>query len=270
MLCITLLLAGASAHASDVSVTPAELSPGDLFILKVKSQDNTPVDASIFDRKIYLYPDGDYLMGLVPVDIDVKPDMYKLHIRRGTETLAAHITVRIRDVRTINLTLPEGKVTLSPEDQKRVEEEHVLQTALWSKTTEPAWEGRFISPLNTEVSTEFGVKRIMNKKKTSIHRGTDFRGKAGTPVQAVNSGTVVLSRDLFYGGNTLVIDHGMGLYSVYMHLSKFNAAEGERVEKGRVVGFVGSSGRATGPHLHMSVKLNGVSVDPEALFRLAL
>jgi murein DD-endopeptidase MepM/ murein hydrolase activator NlpD len=110
----------------------------------------------------------------------------------------------------------------------------------------------------------------MNKKKTSVHRGTDFRGKTGTPVRALNSGTVVLSEDLFYGGNTLIIDHGMGLYSVYMHLSKFNTKKGEKVSKGDLVGFVGSSGRATGPHLHLSVKLNGISVNPESLFKLAL
>jgi murein DD-endopeptidase MepM/ murein hydrolase activator NlpD len=81
---------------------------------------------------------------------------------------------------------------------------------------------------------------------------------------------VVLSKDLFYGGNTLIVDHGTGLYSVYMHLSRFNAKEGSSVEKGQTVGFVGSSGRATGPHLHLSVKLNGFSVNPESLFKLEL
>ena len=98
----------------------------------------------------------------------------------------------------------------------------------------------------------------------------DFRGKTGAPVKAVNSGTVVLSQDLFYGGNTLVVDHGMGLYSVYMHMSGFNAKNGDKVLKEQVVGFVGSSGRATGPHLHLSVKLNGLSVNPESLFKLEL
>ena len=129
----------------------------------------------------------------------------------------------------------------------------------------------FTRPIpDTEISTEFGVKRIMNKKKTSVHRGMDFRGATGTPVKALNAGKVVLADDLFYGGNTLIIDHGMGLYSVYMHLSKINVAHGSRVGKGQLVGLVGSSGRATGPHLHLSVKLNGISVNPESLFKLKL
>ena len=98
----------------------------------------------------------------------------------------------------------------------------------------------------------------------------DFRGREGTPVKALNSGTVVFNKDLFYGGNTLIVDHGMGLYSVYMHLSKFTASKGEKVTKGQTVGLVGMSGRATGPHLHLSVKLQGVSVNPESLFKLEL
>ena len=98
----------------------------------------------------------------------------------------------------------------------------------------------------------------------------DFRGKEGTPIQSLNAGTVVLNQDLFYGGNTLIVDHGMGLYSIYMHLSEFKTAKGDRVNKGQTVGLVGMSGRATGPHLHLSLKLNGVGVNPESLFNLEL
>ena len=127
-----------------------------------------------------------------------------------------------------------------------------------------------MSPTGTPVSTEFGLNRIMNKKRNSVHTGTDFRGKTGAPVRSINSGTVVLAGDFFFGGNTVVVDHGMGLYSIYMHLSKFNVVKGDKVSKEQTVGLVGSTGRVTGPHLHMSVKLNGVSVNPESLFRLKL
>jgi murein DD-endopeptidase MepM/ murein hydrolase activator NlpD len=136
------------------------------------------------------------------------------------------------------------------------------------QNTEKTWNRNFIAPTDTELSEVFGVKRIMNEKKTSIHRGVDYRGKKGTPVRAINAGTVALNDDLFFGGLTLVVDHGMGLYSIYMHLSKFNVSAGDKVDKGKVVGFIGSSGRSTGPHLHMSVKLGGVSVNPESFFKL--
>ncbi|MBI4825143.1 MAG: M23 family metallopeptidase [Nitrospirae bacterium] len=167
------------------------------------------------------------------------------------------------------MTLPEEKVTLSPEDSLRVEKEFLMQEEIWKSANEKIWDGGFVSPTDTAVSEKFGVTRIMNEKKASVHKGIDLKAGSGASVKAINSGKVVLNEDLFYGGNTLIIDHGMGLFSVYMHLSKFNVKNGDEVAKGDVIGFAGMTGRATGPHLHMSVKLQGVSVNPEALMKLA-
>jgi murein DD-endopeptidase MepM/ murein hydrolase activator NlpD len=259
------------AYALSVEVTPQKVKPGDVFLIKVKSSGSSPIQAELLDRNIDLDPaENDYHIALVPLDIKTRPGTHKIHIHRGKEVFKTAVHVTSPEFRTIKLTLPESKVTLSPEDQKRTEKEYILQKKIWDTSTSRAWQGQFIYPTDTEISTEFGVRRIMNEKKTSVHRGMDFRGKTGTPVKALNSGTVVLSKDLFYGGNTLIVDHGTGLYSVYMHLSRFNAKEGSSVEKGQTVGFVGSSGRATGPHLHLSVKLNGFSVNPESLFKLEL
>jgi murein DD-endopeptidase MepM/ murein hydrolase activator NlpD len=136
--------------------------------------------------------------------------------------------------------------------------------------TDRVWDGEFIQPLDNEVSTVFGVKRIMNKKKTSLHRGVDFRGKSGEPVRAFNRGRVVLADELFYGGNTVILDHGQGIYSIYMHLSKFNVKVNDILEKGTVVGRVGSSGRATGPHLHFGVKIRSINTNPLSFLELGL
>ena len=159
---------------------------------------------------------------------------------------------------------------MSAEDQTRVEEEYLLQQNLWEIVTDMSWNGGFIMPTDTPVSEKFGVIRIFNEKKNSVHRGIDLKGKTGTPVRAINSGKVVLRKKLFYGGDTLVLDHGMGLLSVYMHLSEYKVPEGAMVQKGEIVGLVGMTGRATGPHLHMSVKLQGVSVNPLSLIGLDL
>jgi murein DD-endopeptidase MepM/ murein hydrolase activator NlpD len=132
------------------------------------------------------------------------------------------------------------------------------------------WEGKFIAPLENEISTVFGTKRVMNEKWTSVHRGMDIRGKEGEQVRASNSGKVVLSEELFYGGNTLVLDHGQGIFSVYMHLSGFNVKSGDIVSKGDAIGLVGSSGRSTGPHLHFGVKVVGINVNPVSLMKLEL
>jgi murein DD-endopeptidase MepM/ murein hydrolase activator NlpD len=264
------LILSQAGYAFDVELTPEELIPGDVFILKVRT-DEAPVEAEFKGDKIDFYPASDErFIALVPVDIGTPPKKYNVTVKHGGEEKTVSVNVKAHEFRTIKLTLPEGKVTLSPDNQKRAANEAVLLKKIWPQRTEKKWNGRFISPTGTETSTEFGVKRIMNEKKTSVHRGMDFRGKKGTPVRAINDGTVVLTDDLFFGGNTLVVDHGMGLYSIYMHLSRFNAEKGEKVSAEKVIGFIGSSGRATGPHLHMSVKLGGISVNPESLFKIGL
>ncbi len=266
-----LLLWCTGSYAFEFRVTPEEIRPGDIFLLTIQSGHPETVEAEFLKKNILFSRSGtDELIALVPVDVNTRPGKYTISVHDQENKQSASVTVKPYAFKSIKLTLPKGKVTLSPESQKRVEKEYILQKNIWKKKTDRAWQGQFVVPLDTEVSTEFGVKRIMNEKKTSVHRGMDFRGKTGTPVKAVNEGTVVLSADLFYGGNTLVVDHGMGLYSVYMHLSGFNVAHGNKVEKGQIVAFVGSSGRATGPHLHLSIKLDGTSVNPDSLFKLQL
>jgi murein DD-endopeptidase MepM/ murein hydrolase activator NlpD len=265
------LLISIPSYAFDVEVIPKEVIPGDVFFLKIQTDKPYPVKAEFSGSKIIFHTtNDDYLIALVPVDINTSPKKYTVLITHGEERQTAEINIKPHKFKTIKLTLPEGKVTLSPANQKRAAREAELLKSIWPQSTLKVWNGRFTKPTDTEISTVFGVKRIMNEKKTSVHRGMDFRGKSGTPARAINSGTVVLTDNLFFGGNTLIVDHGMGLYSVYMHLSKFNVSRGDKISKEQVIGFVGSSGRATGPHLHMTVKLQGVSVNPESLFKLEL
>lgn len=271
LIAVFFLITSADAYAFSVQVQPEEVHPGDIFLLKINSGESASAQAEFLNGPINFHSiDNGMLIAFVPVDINTAPKKYKIGITRGTDRFTTDIRVIPREFKTIHLNVSEEKVTLSPENQRRVDKEYALQNKIWGQQTSIAWHGHFSRPTESETSTEYGVKRIFNKKRTSIHRGMDFRGKTGAPVKAINSGTVVLSRELFYGGNTLVIDHGMGLYSVYMHMSEFMVEEGDNVTKEQVVGFVGSSGRATGPHLHLSVKLNGLSVNPESLFRIKL
>lgn len=261
------LLFTLSGFALEADIMPGEVNPGDVFLLTVSA----PAEAEFQGKPVRFYRlSEDHQIALVPVDIDTPPKKYTVTVRHGEEARTVQLTVRPHSFKTVKLTLPEGKVSLSPEDQQRAIREAELLSGIWPVNTSKIWNRGFLSPTDTEISELFGVKRIMNEKRTSVHRGMDFRGKAGTPVKAINAGTVVLTDDLFYGGNTLIVDHGMGLYSVYMHLSEFKAEKGAQVSKGQLVGLIGSSGRATGPHLHMSVKLNGVSINPQSLFNLNL
>ncbi len=268
---ILAILFASNLHAFEIKIQPEEVAPGDLFVVEIPAKGNESAEIEFLKKTYALYPvPSNKLAALIPVDINTNPRNYTVTCNCGKEKQTATLTVKEHEFKTIKLTLPKGKVSLSPENQKRANKEAVIQNNIWSQNSSKVWAGNFIAPLNTEISTLFGVKRIMNEKKTSVHRGMDFRGKTGTPVKAINMGTAVLSKDLFFGGNTLIVDHGMGLFSVYMHLSKINVSNGEKVLKGDVVGLVGMSGRATGPHLHLSVKLKGVSINPDALFKLKL
>jgi murein DD-endopeptidase MepM/ murein hydrolase activator NlpD len=116
----------------------------------------------------------------------------------------------------------------------------------------------------------FGVERVFNGTVESTHQGLDFRVPGGTSVGAVNSGRIILAQPLFFEGNCVVIDHGQGLLTLYLHLSKFSVKEGEEVRKGQEIGLSGGTGRATGPHLHLAVRWQGVYLNPQVLLKLTL
>jgi murein DD-endopeptidase MepM/ murein hydrolase activator NlpD len=166
----------------------------------------------------------------------------------------------------------EGKFTEpNPEQQKQIEEgQQIKKDYLNRITPDREWSGSFTAPAEAGISDVFGSERIFNGKTSSPHLGLDFRVPSGTPVAAMNDGTVLLARPLYFEGNFVVIDHGQGLLTMYMHLSEFKVKEGDQVKRGQVIGLSGGTGRATGPHLHVGVRWQGISLDPEGLMRLRL
>jgi murein DD-endopeptidase MepM/ murein hydrolase activator NlpD len=166
----------------------------------------------------------------------------------------------------------EGKFTEpSPEQEKQIEEGvQVKKDYLNRVTPDREWSGKFTAPADAEISDVFGAQRVFNGKTQSTHFGLDFRVPSGTPVEAMNDGTVLLARPLYFEGNFVVLDHGQGLLTMYMHLSEFKVKEGDKVKGGQEIGLSGGTGRATGPHLHVGVRWQGTSLDPAALMRLRL
>ncbi|MBI5408255.1 MAG: M23 family metallopeptidase [Nitrospirae bacterium] len=259
-----------------VEIQPKEVLPGDVFLLKVYTDKNPSANpgspqAEFAGREMAFFQTADnHFIALIPVDIETPPKKYPITIASGEEARTVYLRVKRYKFPTQRITLPEEKVILSPEDLKRAGKEAGLMKSVLSQITMREWDGRFAVPTGTAISEVFGVKRVMNGKKTSVHCGIDYKGQTGTPVRAVNSGKVVLREELFFGGNTVVIDHGTGLFSVYMHLSGFHVAKDEKVSKGQMIGLVGMSGRATGPHLHFGFNLQGVKVNPLSIFKLEL
>jgi murein DD-endopeptidase MepM/ murein hydrolase activator NlpD len=254
----------------NVKLVPEKIFPGDAFLVEIKSV-NVPL-GKFDDVPLKFYPVSDGLyQAIFSVDVEMKPGNHAIYLVTNERSIKHTFTVHKKKFSVKSLTLRSDKVFLSPENQARVNEENEKLSTLWNRITKPMWEGNFTPPVNnTSISSPFGVMRIINQKENSRHRGVDYRAPKGKPIKAINSGVVVLTEEHFYGGNTVMINHGGGIYSIYLHLSEFKVKEGQRVNKNDVIGLVGATGRATGPHLHLSVKIGGRSVNPESLFVLPL
>ncbi|PLY07577.1 MAG: M23 family peptidase [Arcobacter sp.] len=167
------------------------------------------------------------------------------------------------------INVPKGKVSLSQKDKLRTKKEYSNAIKIYNTINKELYfDEKFIYPLATKITSDFGKKRVYNGIFKSYHSGTDFKAAVGTPIKASNNGIVVISGNRFYAGNSIVIDHGQGIYSCYFHLSKMNYKTGDFVKKGEIVGLSGSTGRVTGPHLHFSFRVHGMQVDPLQLINL--
>lgn len=166
----------------------------------------------------------------------------------------------------------EGKFTEpTPEQQKQIQDAQEIKKEYLNRVTpKREWSGQFTAPVNAAISDVFGSQRVFNGKTSSPHLGLDFRVPSGTPIAALNDGTVILARPLYFEGNFVVLDHGQGLLTLYLHLSEFKVHEGDQVKRGQEIGLSGGTGRATGPHLHVAVRWQGTYLDPARLLEMTL
>jgi murein DD-endopeptidase MepM/ murein hydrolase activator NlpD len=166
----------------------------------------------------------------------------------------------------------EGKFTEpTPEQQKQIQDAQEIKKEYLNRVTpRREWSGQFTAPVDAAISDVFGSQRVFNGKTSSPHLGLDFRVPSGTPIAALNDGTVILARPLYFEGNFVVLDHGQGLLTLYLHLSEFKVHEGDQVKRGQEIGLSGGTGRATGPHLHVAVRWQGTYLDPARLLTLRL
>src|SRR5664279_975748 len=263
---------------SAFSVQPQMLVNGSVCLLSVHVAGNPrTVSAKWMDHELTFSPGprGTWL-ALAGVPFETKPGAYDLALEAvmedgRNEHLTRPVTIHAAEYKTSRLTVSQKYVTPDPETLKRIESEKEIKKAAFAhEVPSPEWTGNFVAPVPSEISETFGTSRTFNGKLASVHRGDDFRAPTGTPVHASNAGEVVLARELFYEGNCVVIDHGLGFMTMYMHLSKFDVQEGDKVEKGQTIALSGGTGRVTGPHLHMSVRWSGEYLDPGKLLALKL
>jgi murein DD-endopeptidase MepM/ murein hydrolase activator NlpD len=281
-----LLPAGATAKVANTCTPGTTLhlsapmsSQGGLILIEVKSTKPLgEVHGEWSGRPVPFWADlasETQRKGLLGVDLEKAPGEYELKVTGQTasgEKISCSAQVAVRKGRFATESLQVGKqfVEPSPEQVKRADEEgQKLREIFDRETPERLWDGRFRIPLDgVTAGTNFGKRRILNGVPRSPHTGVDLPGATGTQVHAAQRGKVVLAEELFFAGNAVVVDHGLGIYTFYAHLSEISVKVGDAVETGDVLGKVGATGRVTGPHLHWGLTVEKARVNPLLLVKL--
>ncbi len=268
------LRAQAPLHdALRIEAAARALQPGELVVLTIAAATTTtgtPVVHAL-GRRVPIVPDGDRRWrALVGIDLTVKPGAYSASatIRDGDTTLTARhsLPIAAKTFETRTLRVNPAFVEPPASEHARIQREAAKLRQLWTMSASSAqWSGAFLRPVPDPANSRFGSRSIFNGRLRSPHTGADFSSAAGTPVKAPNAGLVVLAESLYFSGNTVVIDHGLGLFSLFAHLSSLDVREGVPVEAGATVGRVGATGRVTGPHLHWAMRVGSARIDPLSL-----
>jgi murein DD-endopeptidase MepM/ murein hydrolase activator NlpD len=276
--------APAVAHCTggvELTLSAPQASQGSLILAQVRGAKSLrEVSGKWNERNVYFW-EGSTSGGtrrdthnhvkeaLLGVDLEKAPGDYELSVSATTENgdhaeCTATLPVRAGKFATETLTVQQQFVEPNEQQaQRAAAEQEKLRQIFDHITPEKLWHGPFRLPLNGGVrGTNFGKRRILNGQPRSPHTGADFPAATGTPIHATQSGRVVLAEELYFSGNTVIVDHGLGIYSLYAHLSATDVAVGDAVKAAAVIGKVGATGRVTGPHLHWGMTVNKARVNP--------
>jgi murein DD-endopeptidase MepM/ murein hydrolase activator NlpD len=280
LMALALPCSAASKAASwVVQVQPTQIVNGSPLLIEV-----TPplalksLSGSWLGHEVYFSAEskGRGWYGLAGVPLDEKPGKYALQLngvsgKGQTVSFERKLTVAKAKYKQIQVTVATKFTEPSPADLQQIAADKATKTKVFEGgTPDREWSGDFEAPVKASISDVFGTARTFNGQTQSEHQGLDFAVPQGTPVDAVNSGTVILAQPLFFEGNCVMIDHGQGWITIYMHLSKLEVKPADKVERGQQIGLSGGTGRATGPHLHLAARWDGIYVDPQALLALKM
>jgi murein DD-endopeptidase MepM/ murein hydrolase activator NlpD len=280
LLLLTLLTPFAASSPGQAGLTVTIGPPGRLpqqgAVVRIdvrSTQRLARLEATAFERSIafVVAANGRSATGLLGLAADTAPGSHPITLRGETTTgepveMTAEVVVAKARFRSQQLRVDPRFVQPPADALPRIEKERAhLAELSHAIDRERPWQAPFGKPLATPVTEPYGVRRTFNGELASQHRGVDLKGAMGAPIAAPGAGRVVLAGDLYYTGNTVVIDHGYGVQSLLAHMSKIDVTEGQIVERGETVGEVGATGRVTGPHLHWSAWVDGVSIDPLSL-----
>lgn len=253
-------------------VSAGSATQGSLLLAEISGVNaGEEINAEWGDRSVPLWREGSgskTLHALLGVDLEKAPGSYEWKLSWtgvGGNSMVCSVPIAVRAGKfpTERLKVEKQYVQPDPEQMKRVEEDQKKMKAVYETVTpEVLWRGKFVLPLKgATTGGNFGRRRVLNGESRSPHTGVDFPAATGTPVFAAQAGKVVIAEDLFYSGNTVVIDHGFGIYTLYAHLSEIEVKSGNAVEASAEIGKVGATGRVTGPHLHWGLTIDHARVN---------
>ena len=263
--------------AAVISLTPSLVVAGSPELIRINSPGATTIDGEWLGRKLAFFPSQDRRswIALCGVDVEAPAGFSSMritaHTKDGPVDLSQTIEIHPAHYRTGSLSVAPKFVEPGPEELKQVAADSEVKAKIFvASAAEPLWRGNFRAPVKASPTDSFGTRRMFNGKLASIHKGMDYRAAMGTTVRAGNAGIVVLARPLYFEGNCVIIDHGLGLFTLSMHFSRIDVREGQHVIAGDKLGLSGATGRVTGPHLHWAVRWQGAYLDPAKLLRMNL
>jgi murein DD-endopeptidase MepM/ murein hydrolase activator NlpD len=250
-----------------IDLPQASLVPGGIFVTHIESTTNTPPTVTYDGKRAMVLNSGGRWLAVVGIPLSATAGPSHIQVQAGdTPESALQFNLKDKQYAVQSLQVAPSKVDLSPEDAARAQQESErIRTALATYTEKQPASLRLLQPVPGKRSSSYGLRRIFNNEPRTPHSGMDIASPTGTPVKVSADGRVLDTGNFFFAGNTVIVDHGEGLITMYCHLSQIGVKAGDELKRGAVVGKVGATGRVTGPHLHWSVALNQVLVDP-ALF----
>jgi len=285
LLCLTLPVAASGVErlalktprGREVEFIAREFVPGEVVLARLTQAPGTIKAVVRFlgqEYELGTPESGREGFAFIGLDLGIKPGEHEFKVGilgedGQTENLSQEFLLSARDFPVKKLWVKEEYVTPPPEVEERIRREAELLETVYGFLN-PRWmgEGDFILPHDGKMAPNFGERRVYNNIPRSTHSGVDISASSGDPVRAANSGRVALARDLYFSGQTVILDHGLGLFTYYCHFSRLKVKRDEIIKKGDVIGLVGSTGRSTGPHLHWGAKILRSRVDPAALLWL--
>jgi len=245
--------------------------PGGIALVPLEVESVHTPTVHYGDRRVMVVPDAtkrNYWLAVTGINLSAKPGTHQLTVKTDNNKRTVSFEVQDKKYETQHLTIKnKRKVNPYKKDLTRIKKEKTTITkalAHWSDTETINTD--FTLPVTGRLSSPFGLRRVFNKQPRKPHSGIDIAAPLGTPIVSPATGTIITTGEYFFNGNTVFIDHGQGLVTMYCHMSKIDVKPGQAVAKGEQIGAIGKTGRVTGPHLHWGVSLNDVRVDPELFF----